>query len=65
MCDPVPYPLRAHLCDHLSGWSNDKAEEVFDEVNTDGEGGVGIEEFENWWITTQRDQQVITTIVKR
>jgi hypothetical protein len=32
-----------------AGWDEDEAHCVFNEVNTDGEGGVGLDEFEAWW----------------
>ena len=32
-----------------AGWEPSEALKVFNDVNSDGEGGVGIEEFEAWW----------------
>ena len=32
-----------------AGWEQAEALGIFQEVNTDGEGGVGLEEFEAWW----------------
>ena len=32
-----------------AGWDQAEALDVFFEVNSDGEGGVGLEEFEAWW----------------
>ena len=32
-----------------AGWEQAEAHEVYSDVNTDGEGGVGLDEFEAWW----------------
>jgi hypothetical protein len=33
---------------HAAGFSEAEANDIFDQVNTDGGDGVGIEEFESW-----------------
>ncbi|GAX74760.1 hypothetical protein CEUSTIGMA_g2207.t1 [Chlamydomonas eustigma] len=37
-------------CMESAGWSREDAENIFDQVDTDGGGSVGLPEFENWWI---------------
>lgn len=31
-----------------AGFDEDEAQEIYEKVNTDGDGGVSIEEFEQW-----------------
>jgi len=39
-----------------TGFTEEEAELIFKEVNTDGDGGVSIAEFETWWMLSQRQQ---------
>jgi hypothetical protein len=40
----------------LAGFSPSEAKKIFDEVNTDGGDGVGLKEFEEWWVSSQKQQ---------
>ena len=44
----------SHPCVHTSGFDEAEARGIFHEVNTDGSGGVGIDEFKTWWMASQR-----------
>eukprot|EP00798_Chlamydomonas_sp_ICE-L_P014049 gene14049-19986_t len=39
-----------------AGWRADDANDIFASVNTDDDGGISYVEFENWWISTHREQ---------
>ena len=40
----------------LAGFSASEATKIFMEVNTDGGEGVGLDEFEEWWVQSQKAQ---------
>ena len=40
------------------GFEEDEAHKVFAQVNGDGQGGVSLEEFEEWMMKNQREQSV-------
>ena len=40
----------------LAGFSPSEARKIFEEVNTDGGEGVGLAEFEEWWVSSQKAQ---------
>ena len=39
-----------------AGFTTKEAKEMFDKVDVDGGGSVSLEEFEKWWIVTQRQE---------
>ena len=38
-----------------AGWNVEDAHTAFLEVNTDGQGGVSLDEFEQWWLKRNQD----------
>lgn len=40
----------------LAGFQAEEAARIFDQVDVDGGGSVGLAEFEAWWIESQRQQ---------
>lgn len=40
----------------LAGFGADEARDIFNQVDLDGGGSVGLDEFEKWWMETQHQQ---------
>ena len=38
----------------MAGFGQEESHSIFKQVDTDGGGSVELEEFEAWWIETQR-----------
>ncbi len=39
-----------------AGFEESEARSIYNEVNTDGDDGVGLDEFKSWWLASQRQE---------
>eukprot|EP00983_Pelagomonas_calceolata_P125125 1161184-Pelagomonas_calceolata.AAC.2 len=54
---PQGFALAGSNKEALAGFSKEESKSIFKQVDTDGGGSVELDEFEAWWIQSQREQR--------